>query len=367
VLSWCGFLYAAAGGARAAHGAADAVGLIASPGSRLAEELGRELEASGFLVFRQAVGARQGPHAALADLAAGLLQGVFVAADDRSVIVFARRSSSEEIHTRIEMQVDPGDGLSRRRACLTVVEYLRVLANQEATSGGPPPGAGSPADSTPPPAPSPIAAPAARPTDPTFDAGRFEAVAPAQTVRPTVAAHLSPVAAAPPPTLGVATTLDLNTALGQPSGHLQFIWHFPIDRHLVLRLRALWPLLGEQVMGSGVRIRMWTFGAGGGLGYSPFRWSAPIRPYLGVTAGVRLALAEISEFSELDSRSSFTPSANLGLQAGLAYALSELIELFVEIEASRDWLAPAVQRSGFERAAADATSLHSSLGVLFEY
>ena len=101
----------------------------------------------------------------------------------------------------MRLTVEPDDCLARRRACLTVVEYARVLGEE--------PEAATPTASEP--APQPPAAQAAR-----------RATDPAEPALPPSAA--GPDLGARAWSLGVATTLDLERrrrrAHGSPAGHL---------------------------------------------------------------------------------------------------------------------------------------------------
>jgi hypothetical protein len=61
----------------------------------------------------------------------------------------------------------------------------------------------------------------------------------------------------------------------------------------------------------------------------------------------------------------FIPSLNVAGQLGLRYRLTAMVHLFSEVQAGRD----LAIRDGtpWERAAANVSSLHASLGVLFEH
>ena len=171
--------------------------------------------------------------------------------------------------------------------------------------------------------------------------------------------------------MGVATTLDLNTALGESTGRLSFIWHFPIRPRLALRVLGLWPLVGAQFNADEGRIRMWTFGGAAGVQYGlvspPASARSFVRPFVGFTLGTRLTLIETSVATSPSSSPRFTPSVGVGVQAGLAYQVSRLVLLFVESGVARDWLLPTVERVGVARDAASALSLNSSVGVMLEY
>jgi hypothetical protein len=167
--------------------------------------------------------------------------------------------------------------------------------------------------------------------------------------------------------MGVATTLDLNTALGQSTAHLSFIWHFPLRPRLALRLMAQWPLLGAQFDTDEGHVRLWTFGGAVGVHYSFVPAPAIVRPFVGLTLGTRLTLIEASSAVLPNSSPGFTPSLGAGVQLGLAYQVARLVQLFVESGATRDWLVPTLDRKGTAHDAASALSLNSSVGVMIEY
>ena len=349
------------GVARSAAGAPAVVALLAPPGARLGAELARELVASGFEVVRVETPAGvewSGRPDALSAAPPRALRGVLVTPDDRRVIVFARLAQSEEVHTRIELQVDPRDRLVRRRVCLTVVEYLRVLAYREASP---------PSSSEAPPAPGappPPVAPAARAAPPV--SAEPPAGVPAAAVLSEMGAGL-PASHRRPWIMGVAATVDLDTALGESTGHFLFLWHFPAGPRLAIRALALWPLVGAQFQGDEGRVRMWTFGAAVGLQYAFVESPAPVRPFVGASVGTRLILTETTPLVTDDGASTFTPSVDAGLSAGVAFRISPVVQLFLESGATRDTPIPGVRRTGAAAAAASALSFNSSIGAMFEY
>jgi hypothetical protein len=167
--------------------------------------------------------------------------------------------------------------------------------------------------------------------------------------------------------MGVATTLDLSGAQSGATSHVQFLWRAPLGAHLVLRGRGLWPLLGGSADDGLMEMRTWTFGVATDLQLTFADPAARVRPFVGATVGGHLILTEINSPAHSDNRSAFTPTATLGLQAGLGYRVTATIEVFVEVGAARDWLVPGVQRSGYEATIANATSLHSAIGAMFDY
>ena len=166
----------------------------------------------------------------------------------------------------------------------------------------------------------------------------------------------------------MAATLDLDTALGESTGHFLFIWHFPTGPHLGIRALAFWPLFGAELQRGEERVRLWTFGTAVGLQYAFVESPAVVRPFVGATLGMRLTLTETTALAMSSGDSSaFTPSANGGLQAGIAFQISRVVQLFLESGATRDWRIPGVSAAGVAAAAANALSLNSSIGAMFEY
>jgi hypothetical protein len=178
-----------------------------------------------------------------------------------------------------------------------------------------------------------------------------------------------PVSHRRPWIMGVAGTLDLNAALGTSTGDLRFVWQFRVGPHVSVEALMLWPLVGASFQRGDANVRLWNFGTGVGVHYVFVEPPVPVRPFVGVTLGTRLTLTEITTATtvENDSATVFTPSLNLGLQAGLACRISRFAELFLESGATRDRLVPGLQRTGVPAAAANALSFNSALGVMLEY
>jgi hypothetical protein len=348
----------ALGGARggaAAEAATPAVALVAAPGTRLADEIGRELAASRFEVVRIDVGrlptaADNGSPDLLWAVPPHLARGVLVSQDERRVTVFERGGASGELHSRTDIRIDPNDSQVRRHACFAVVEYLRVMTLATNGAAGDP--GAAPADS-------------GRPSR----AGGSPANVPAGAVVTAETAGGLPVLHQRPWTMGVAARLDLDTALGASTSELEVVWHFRIGPHLGIRARMLWPLVGASFTRADGSVRLWTFGTGVGVQYAFVDRPAPVRPFVGVALGTRLTLTETSAPAtpENDGRTVLTPSLNLGLEVGIALRIARFAELFFESGATRDRLVPGLERSGVPAAAANALSFYSALGVMLEY
>ena len=354
--------------ARAEH---PPVGLLAPASSRIGDELERELTTSRFVVVRSTYApatARPERESAKGNLKAGVPVteanddtlvldvaggppswpmdwavklapapvriGVVVTADDKAIVVMRTPWSTGAVKDgHMRLTVEPNDCLARRRACLTVVEYARALGEE--------PEAATPTASEPPSQP-PAAQPARRATDPA------EPALPPSAAGPDLGARAW--------SLGVATTLDLNAAVGEPTGHLQVIWFFPsrYEERLVFRIRALWPLVGAQFQTSDAYVRMWTFGAAAGVQYFLVGPTSRFRPFIGAGAGARVAILEATSIDSMGGHTTFTPSINVAALTGLSYVVSTRFRLFLEFEGARDHLPPFLSRSGLQADAANS-------------
>jgi hypothetical protein len=324
---------------------------VAPLGSRLADELTRELEVSAFVVKRvtpSSPSTRSWTDDARRLVSAMRPRVVAVRADERQLIVLSRAWSSDEVGATFDLALDASDRPSRRRACLTVVEYLRTLA------------AGDAAENTTTEQPAPargLATPAAKIAAP-------GELAPAGELTPA-----GEPGTPEPWMMGVGLTLDLAPPRDHPAAHLNFIWYFPIAERWRIQARADWPLLGVDLQSStGDDVRMWTFGAAVGLLYSIMRSPARFYPFVGLSVGNRMTLTEVNSAPQLlQTRTSVTPSATVGGQVGMRVAIHRRVQALAALELARDWMLPSTNRPDYERAAANAFSLHISLGVLFEY
>lgn len=449
-------------GGGSARGNPVSVIVLAPRSSRLADDLVRELKASGFVVI-VAVMSNADWHADVSGFpATHPSHGVTVQGGDRLMTVFTRRAPTSPIEERFGLAVDPEDRMARRRACLSVVEYLRALSESDSASGldsevrskgiaqpdsvatgssartpvmpirptptsAPPPiGRASPAG-VPLALASPVAAPVAgggtssasasaasgsgpepearramsspgrRPSAPgerpLVPPGQSSSPAPPAPVSsPSAVASGSAVAESADPVeareaaqealeaasregpasrhrlwqLGVGSTLNLEAAPGGPTGHLQFLWYLPLEWRLALCLRALWPVLGAQFRTEGSDVRVWNFGGAVSLQYLFETGGTRLQPFVGAAVGARVALTESTPANALQSRETFTPSLNLGADAGVRYSLSPLVQLFFEAGVLHGWLVPGINRTDYEEDAANSDSFHTSFGVLFE-
>ncbi|HET6150250.1 MAG TPA: hypothetical protein VFH68_22105 [Polyangia bacterium] len=341
------------------------VGVVAPAGSRLAGELKRELAAANLASVSMVASDRDWP-AEMTDLVAlPYLQGVVVGSDDGRMIVFSRAAVSGRVEVRFELHFDPNDRPARRRACLAVVESLRVLGEAApaphdapaiSVTGGPP-----------------VAVPAASPT-PVVAASPAGAVnpvvPPARTPEVSTFAPASLTAPAPPRepwVLGVATMLDVDRTLGAPMGHLQFMWFIPVSGQFAFRAQTMWPLMGTSLRAGANDVRVWTFGAAVGGQYAFASAQERWRPYAGVAAGSQLLLTDTASAAAEKPRALFVPSVNARLQAGVRVVLASRLHLLTELEATRDWLLQSSHRADYRDSAANTLTLHALLGVLFEY
>src|SRR5882724_2346355 len=240
----CAGVAAAAAAERAGLTVAHPVGVVAPAGSRLAGELKRELAAANLSAVSMVTSDREWP-AEMTDLVAlPYLQGVVVGSDEGRMIVFSRAAVSGRVEVRFELRFDPNDRPARRRACLAVVESLRVLGEETpaprevpaiAVTGGPPVPVPTPVRvASASPAPAPVIATASAPVSAPQPAAR----------PPEVSASASATPPAPEPrepgVLGVATMLDVDRGLGSPMGHLQFMWFIPVRGRFAFRAQTMW-------------------------------------------------------------------------------------------------------------------------------
>lgn len=343
---------------RGAAAAPGPVGVVAPAGSRLADELRRELAAAQ-LAWVPAVAGERGWPGERGDLGAlPYARGVVVGSNDSRLIVFARVGTSERVEIRFELRFDPTDRPARRRACLAVVEELRALAEP-----APPPSSTGPEKS--PEEEEPAASTASDPTP---------AARPAPPAAPAV------LGIAPPPSLersgpdepwvmGAASTLDLDRRLGAAMVHLQFTWLIPVGERLAFRAQAMWPLKGTDLRLGTSDARTWTFGAAVGLQYLFAPEQARWRPFAGIAAGSQFLLTDTPlNAADVDpGRALLVPSANVRLQSGVRLVLTSRVQLLAELEATRDWLLQPSRLADYRESAANALALHISFGVLFEY
>jgi hypothetical protein len=228
------------------------VDLLAPRGSRLAEDLRREMGASGFAVV--IVESKASDWRADVRRLPGneRIHGVVVRADDRLMTVFTRWASADAIDAQLEEPVEPGDRMARRRACLSVVEYLRVLSENDPPApldpitppaGGPPRAGGpaptqAPATRSPdsPPVPSVLPSPAVAPPPPPApsETPAFSPIAPASAPGgpPGLPVPAQAVASAPPTGKGppLATATGANRA-ATPFGGAVAVGEKPHDPH----------------------------------------------------------------------------------------------------------------------------------------
>lgn len=349
----------AAGSARADGPGAAVVAVLASHDSRLADEIRRELESSKFEVLSADLGGRRWQDVARLVDGGRLPRGVAVEPNDQTLTVYTRPPGSDAVDVRLVLSVDPADRMARRHASLSVVEFLHALSESD------PGGAGDAAQTS-----SPKATAPARPAA-AAAAGVSPPVGPAAS-GPTIATTTGAAPAGaqmPAPRnggwqLGAATTFDLETGAGEPTSHLQFLARFPLGRHVFIAGRILWPLLAAQYRTSDNDIRSWTFGTGVSLQYA-FASGARLRPYLGLGIGARLGLAEATPLAAAQSDQSLNVSGTFGIEVGVRYAVRPLLEVFVQIEAARNWLIPPPADKTTD-SGANGEVARASIGITFE-
>lgn len=360
------------------------VTVIGRSGERLTEELIRELGSAHFRVDRLQARPRQPAEETLATIPRHVRRGVLVSTETGHVVIFARGgprprpapqraelARAASLDTRIDLLVNGADRFSRRRACLTVVEYLRVLAVADTlpASEGHSASSDSSADSS---STAPRLGSAGSTKDPSSaltgdgTAADSNELAPAEQGSPSdlPGPYGSPRASR---TLAVGASLDLNAGIGQSTGHVQFIWRFPLSAGWTIGARALWPILGADFASGSQQMRLWSFGAAADLRYTFADPATAVRPFIALLGGTRLLLTDARLPGVPTSATSMTPSATLGLTAGLSYRLTPNADAYLESGASQAWRFPVLEGSDTAAAAAETTFFTTSIGVTFEY
>jgi len=368
--------------ARASDGPATVVAVLGYHGSRLADEVKRELESSRFEVLSAEIGARRWQDLARAVDGGRLLRGVVVDENDRALTVYTRSLKKTDVDVRLVLSVDPADRMARRHACLSAVELLHALGATEGVLGASPEdpsvprphgsrplGASGNAAAPPTPAPTSSATIPAEPL-PRGTVGAAGGGSPGASPPPS-----SPSSQEPPSDLaaggsdmgwqlGAATTFGVETRGGGPTSHLQFVGRIPATPHLALGARVLWPLLAISSRNNDSEVRAWSFGAALTFEYTV----APrrrLKPYVGLGVGGRLGIIEVTSTTAAQSNQFFPVSGTLGIEAGVRYSLAPLVQVFFELSAARAWLIVPRRDDDLARGAAEGESARASVGVLF--
>jgi hypothetical protein len=313
---------------RAADTPSSTVLLVGRPDARLLMQLRRELAASGFAVVERS----PSPDAASPPIAG---TSVVVEAEGRRVRVWMSGGADQPPQLRADLTVDRADPHARRRVCLAVVEYLRFGASD-----------------------APLAAPGPAPAPPPL---------PVAGPPPLDLALSAPPPEGRPWGLAAATTVNLDSGIGEPTSHVQLTAQLPLGERWAATVTGLWPLVGAQLQSEGDHVRMWTMGASGGLRYALPRPTPSVRPFVGGGLGVRFVLSDSESIETRQSRVRFTPSAAVGANAGLLLELRPLVHLLLEGHVAWMGMVPLGPRTGYEAAAARGRAAHAAFGVLFEY
>jgi hypothetical protein len=303
------------------------VALVAPRTSRLAQQLRRELQASGFQVTAL-------PEATAPALkAAGTARAVVV--DPRGDRVQLLSRSGTALVATDDLAVSARDDLASRRVALAVVEQLRR------------PPAADPAT------PAPTAVPAA----------------PTPAAAAAAAAALEPEPAPQPRrrpwSLSAATSLDLDGGVGESTGHVLLVGETALSGALSGSVRVHWPLLGAQLHLIDRRVRLWTWSTAAGLRLRLRSWGR-LQPLLGATAGMRFALSDTDWFDPRQSRVSLTPALSAGGFGGARFAVTPQVHVALEASGELCRLLGSPWFS-YERDAAEAPAVRLALGVVFEY
>lgn len=334
------------------------VAVLAPHESRLADEIRRELESSKFEVLSADLGARPWQDVARIVDGGRLHRGVAIESSDRTLTVYTRQPGNGAVDARLILSVDPADRMARRHACLSVVEFLHALSESEPAAPVEP-GRSSPG----------------RPQPPSRDVGS-DNQSPGQPPRAGAAPDAAAVSgrstfmpmATPREAawqMGVGTTFDIETGPGEPTSHLQFLARVPFGPHIAICARVLWPLLAAQFRNDGNDVRAWTFDGNVSLQYS-FVSNHRLRPFLGLAIGTRVGLSETTPLTASQSGQAFTTSGTFGIEAGVRYPLGAVLQMFFQVEATRNWLLPPDGDAGYESAAANGETARAAVGILFD-
>jgi len=265
-------------------------------GVRFVNELEQELKASAYVVVRVPAVAFE-PVAMLRTLRqARAARGILLTEDGKSVVVLAASRNGATLRVYGEYSVDRDNRLARRRQWISLVERLRVPADDDDDAAPMAPRGETTAAPAAPVAPLKLEPP--RP-EPSIDlSGRHTA------------------------RLGVAVALGYVTGRTGMTSHLLILGHKRLTPHLNLFADALWPMVpGERVSVDGLHSRVWTFSASGGLLADLGRATWPVVPFAGATVGLQFLLAYVESAQRATSEVYRVGSLTYDLHAGMRVSL----------------------------------------------
>jgi hypothetical protein len=265
---------------------------------RFLNELEEELKASSYVVVREPAVVPFEPAAMLQTLRrARASHGIVVSQDGRSVAVLGASDGGTTLRECAKYSVDRENRLARRRQWISLVERLRVPAEDsddtaEETAGMPAAASAPPAVTVAEGGPSGID------------------VTGVETSNRRV------------PRLGASAALGYVTGRTGITSHLMITGHLSLSPRVSILVTALWPMVpGEKTPDNGLRSRVWTFSAAGGLVADLGQPSWLVNPFLGATIGMQFLLAYVESSKEANSDvyrvASLTTDVHVGLRVSL--------------------------------------------------
>ncbi len=279
---------------------------------RFVNELEEELKASSYVVVREPAVVPFEPAAMLQTLRRDrALRGIVVSEDGRSVAVFAASSGGTTLREHAKYSVDRENRLARRRQWISLVERLRVPTedSDEAEEGT---------------AVMAVAAPAPPAVTVAEEGPSRMDGADAETLHRRV------------PRLGASVALGYVTGRTGITSHLMITGHLGLSPRLSFLVTALWPMVpGEKASDNGLRSRVWTFSAAGGLVADLGQHSWLVNPFLGATVGMQFLLAYVDSSQEANSDVYRVASLTTDVHAGLRVSLRQDTWLLIEMIGGR--------------------------------
>jgi hypothetical protein len=303
--------------------------------ARLVNELEQELIASSYVVVRVPRVAFE-PETMLKTLQeAHAAQGILLSNDGRSVVVLAASNDGNTLRVYAEYSLDHENRLARRRQWISLVERLRVPAEDGEN-------------------------------DERTDSGSTEAVVSNTSVadsRTVTASTVKAAASAIPATIErrerAADSLGASVALGYVSGrtgltsHLLLTGYHPFSTHISLAAHVLWPMVQGEQSSDGIRSRAWTF-----VGAS---WRAD--PFVGATVGLQFLLAYVDRSEQAITDVYRVASLALDAQMGVRLLLRRETWLVLQVSGGRA-VSLATQARAMTDSLADTWAVRTAVGLL---
>jgi hypothetical protein len=313
--------------------------------ARLVNELEQELKASSYVVVHVPRVAFE-PKTMLKTLQeAHAAQGILLSNDGRSVVVLAASNDGNTLRVYAEYSLDHENRLARRRQWISLVERLRVSAEDGEN-------------------------------DAIADSGPTEAVVSNASVadsRTVTASTVKATASAIPATLErgerAADSLGASVALGYVSGrtgltsHLLLTGYHPFSSHISLAAHVLWPMVQGEQSSDGIRSRAWTFIGAFGLTADLGRPSWRADPFVGATVGLQFLLAYVDHSEQAITDVYRVASLALDAQMGVRLLLRRETWLVLQVSGGRA-VSLATQARAMTDSLADTWAVRTAVGLL---